>query len=375
MEFPSARNEHINITSAKVALVKRDYNHHMTKMLMIAAICGIALQAADVTVGTATARTGARATGFIQVPAGSDAAVNLPVIVINGAKPGPMLALIAGAHGTEYASIIALEKLAQSADPALISGSVVIVPLVNPASFQQKVPHLNPVDGKNMNRFYPGKADGTQTERASWAITKQVIEKCDYLIDYHGGDLDENLRRYSYWADTGNASRDAVTRGMVLAFGLDHIIIQKPGPITPGGAVTVTRWAANIGKAAITVESGHSGTTEAEDLDALIVGTENVMRHLKMLPGTVKPVERPLWIGRISTVSADQEGIFYPLVLPEAYVRQGMAIGYITDYFGAKVRDVPSPVSGVVIYIGALPSMKKGDSIGYIGELAEDPSR
>ncbi len=97
------------------------------------------------------------------------------------------------------------------------------------------------------------------------------------------------------------------------------------------------------------------------------------MRHLKMLSGAVRPVEHPLWIGRISTVSADQEGIFYPLVVPEAYVKQGMAIGYFTDYFGQKIRDVPAPVSGVVIYIGALPSMKKGDSIGYIGELAEDP--
>jgi len=345
------------------------------RLILIVGLASLAAFAADVKVGSANARSGAKATGFLQVPAGSDAGMNLPVIVINGAKPGPMLALIGGSHGTEYASIIALEKLAQMADPELISGSVVILPLVNPASFQQKVPHLNPVDGKNMNRFYPGKVDGTQTERVSWAITKEVVEKCDYLIDFHGGDLDENLRRYSYWADTGNASRNAATRAMVLAFGLDHIIIQKPGPITPGGAVTVTRWAANIGKTPITVEAGHSGTVEAEDVDSLIHGTENVMRHLKMLPGTVKPVEHPLWIGSLSTVSAEQEGIFYPLVLPEAYVKQGMAIGYITDYFGAKIRDVPSPVNGVVVYIGALPSMKKGDSIGYIGELAEDPSR
>jgi predicted deacylase len=332
--------------------------------------------AADVTIGTATARSGQRATGFIQVPAGSDAAASIPVIVVNGAKPGPKLALVAGAHGTEYASIIALEKFAQSADPAAMSGTLIILPLLNVASFQQKVPHLNPVDAKNMNRFYPGKADGTQTERISWAITKQVIEPTDYLIDYHGGDLDENLRRYSYWADTGNAQLGKTMRDMVFAFGLDHIIIQqnRPSDPNPSGAMPITRHAQRIGKAAITVEAGHSGTVEAEDVDTLVHGTMNVMRHLKMIEGSVKPVEHPLWIGRISTVAADVEGIFYPQVLPEAYVRKGMSIGYVTDYFGNKLHDVPSPVSGVIVYIGALPSMKKGDSIGYIGELAEDPS-
>ncbi len=105
--------------------------------------------------------------------------------------------MVAGSHGTEYASIIALEKLAQSMDPADLAGTLIIVPLINIQSFVQKVPHVNPIDGKGMNRLFPGKADGTQTERALWAMGKQVIEKCDYLIDLHGGDLDENLRSYS----------------------------------------------------------------------------------------------------------------------------------------------------------------------------------
>ena len=88
--------------------------------------------------------------------------------------------------------------------------------LVNVASFQQKVPHVNPVDNKSMNRFYPGKMDGTQTERASYLITKQVIEQSDHLIDLHGGDLDENLRPYSYWTVTGNKQQDDASRAMVL---------------------------------------------------------------------------------------------------------------------------------------------------------------
>src|ERR1035437_4696953 len=90
---------------------------------------------------------GQKATGFIQVAAGVDAATDIPVIVINGAKPGPKLAIVAGAHGTEYASIIALEDLVQIIDPADLSGALIVVPLINLASFAQKVPHINPVDG------------------------------------------------------------------------------------------------------------------------------------------------------------------------------------------------------------------------------------
>ncbi len=157
------------------------------------------------TVGTATAASGQRATGFLQVPAGVDAATDIPVIVVNGAKSGPVLALVSGAHGTEYASIIALEKLIPVLDPAELSGTVVLLPLVNIPSFLQKVPHVNPIDKKSMNRYYPGKPDGTQTDRVSYLITKEVVDRCDYLIDYHGGDLDESLRPYAYWGPTGKA--------------------------------------------------------------------------------------------------------------------------------------------------------------------------
>ena len=340
-------------------------------ILLALALATIGL-AADLTVGTATARPGQKVTGLLTVPAGVDAGTNIPVIVLNGAQPGPTLAVVAGAHGTEYASIIALEKLAQLANPSGLSGALIIVPLVNVASFTQKVPHLNPTDGKNMNRYFPGKADGTQTERASWVLAKQVVEKCDYLIDFHGGDLDENLRRYSYLARTGNDKLDATSRGMVLAFGLDHIILQDfRSPVPAGGAVTLTRFATGLGKPAIAAEAGHAGTTNAEDVDVLVDGIRNVMRHFKMLPGTVAPVEHPIWLERSTTLTSQYDGIFYALVGPEAYVSKGMAIGYITDYFGNKISDVASPVSGVIIYIGAVPSIKKGDNVAVIGEPAE----
>ena len=348
----------------------------MKRLLLGFAFSASLVAAADVTVGTATARPGQKATGNLQIPAGSDVAVDIPVIVINGAKPGPTLALLSGAHGTEYASIIALEKLISSRDFPDLAGALIVVPLFNVAAFRQVTPHLNPIDGKNMNRPYPGKPDGTQSERAVWAVTRQILEKCDYLIDYHGGDLDENLRRYSYWADTGNQKIDSVSRGMVLAFGLDHIIIQKnPGAmLTPNGPNTITKMAQNLGKPSIAVEAGHAGTTAAADIDVLVDGTVSVMRHLKMLPGEPMKVSHPLWLGNAVNVPSEHDGIFYSVVTPEAFVEKGMLLGYVTDYFGVKIAGVVSPISGVVIYVRAVPSLKKGDNLAYIGEVTS-PSR
>ncbi|HET7208917.1 MAG TPA: M14 family metallopeptidase [Terriglobales bacterium] len=321
-------------------------------------------------VGTASASPGEKVTGNLEVPAGVDPGTKIPVVVVRGTKPGPVLALVSGSHGTEYASIIAVERLINMLDPAQLAGTVILVPLVNPASFQQKVPHINPVDNKSMNRFYPGKPDGTQTERASWVMTKEVVEKCDYLIDYHGGDLDENLRPYAYWAPTGNGKQDAISHDMVLAFGLDHIIIWNDRPKDSTATKYLDNTSSVRGKPSLAVEAGHSGTVEPEDVAALVNGTLSAMRYLKMLPGTPTPIAHPVWIERIDTVSSEQPGIFYPLVERGTYVAAGMKIGYVTDYFGKTVYEAHAPAAGVILYICAVPSMNKGDTIANIGIVA-----
>lgn len=322
------------------------------------------------TVGTATALQGREATGTIEVPAGVDAALHIPVAVFHGAWPGPVLALVAGSHGTEYASILALEKLIGRIDPTELTGTLIIVPLINISSFEQKVPHVNPVDGKSMNRFYPGRAEGTQTERAAYAITREVVERCDYLIDLHGGDLDENLRPYSYWAKTGNEKQDAESRAMVLAFGLDHIIIATDRPKDPNASRYLETTAATRGKPSITVEAGRAGMVEPADVDVLVNGCLGVMRHLKMLPGTVTPVEHPTWIERVSTLTSDHSGIFYPKVERGDYIEAGGKLGYLTDYLGRTISEPRATATGVILYVAALPSMKKGDTIANIGVVA-----
>src|SRR5712692_3541005 len=319
------------------------------------------------TVGTARAERGHAGTGSIEVPAGADAATSIPVVVVHGARPGPVLAIVSGAHGTEYASIIAVERLIGALDPREVSGTVILVPLVNRASFDQKVVHVNPVDGKSMNRFYPGRSDGSQTERASYLITKEVVERCDHLIDLHGGDLDESLRPYSYWTKTGRDEQDRISKEMVLAFGLDHIIVSADRPPDPAASRYLENTATTRGKPSITAEAGHAGTVEPEDVEALVRGCLGVMRYLKMLPGAAEPVASPVWIESVLTVASDEAGIFYPLVKRGTYVAAGMPLGYVTDYFGKKVFEAKAPAAGVVLYICSVPSMAKGAAIANVG--------
>jgi hypothetical protein len=340
-------------------------------LALVLAVSVAAQDRATFTVGNATAARGQKALGAIEVPAAGDAGTSIPVAVVHGAKPGPALALVSGAHGTEYASIIALEKLISLLNPAEISGTVIIVPLVNVPSFEQKVPHVNPVDGKSMNRMYPGKMDGTQTDRASYLITKQVVEQCDHLIDLHGGDLDESLRPYSYWTKTGNEQLDRISREMVLAFGLDHIIISTDRPKDPQASRYLENTATTRGKPSITVEAGHAGTVEADDVNALVNGCLSVMRYLKMAPGPPSAVEHPVWIEKVVSLASEQTGVFYPLVRRGTYVEQGMKVGYVTDYLGKTIFEARVTTPGVVLYICAVPSMTKGATIANIGVVAK----
>jgi len=224
-----------------------------------------------------------------------------------------------------------------------------------------------------MNRMYPGKMDGTQTDRASYLITTQVVEQADHVIDFHGGDIDESLRPYSYWNKTGRADQDAVSRGMVLAFGLDHIVISADRPKDPKDSRYFENTASTRGKPSITVEAGHAGTVDTDDVAVLVDGTLSVMRHLKMLPGAAKAADNPVWIDHLADVAAEQSGIFYPLVKRGAYVNAGMKIGYVTDYVGKMLFEARAKESGVLLYVRAVPSINKGDTVASVGVIGRAP--
>ena len=342
------------------------------KHIIFAAALALAAQAdthPTFTVGTATAGRGQTAFGVIRVPQGSDAGYDIPVAVVHGAAPGPVLAVVAGSHGSEYASIVAVQELIGTVRPADVAGTLVLVPIVNIPSFDKITPHVNPTDNKSMNRFYPGTANGTQTDRASYAITKEVVEKCDHLIDLHGGDLDENLRPYSYWTVTGNQKQDDFSKGMVLAFGLDHIIVSRDRPKDPNASRFLENTASTRGKPSFTAEAGRSGPVDGKDVDALVRGVRGVMGYLKMTKQAALPVKNPTWVEPIVTVSAERDGVFRPAVDRDAHVTRGAKLGSVTDYLGRRIQDVTAPEAGIIMFVRALPSLKKGDTIASIGVI------
>src|SRR5437899_1062838 len=223
---------------------------------LLASLCCLSHSAqSKFTVGTATAAHGEKSSGTLEVPAGVDAATSIPVVIVNGAKPGKVLALVSGAHGTEYVSI----------------------------------------------------------------------------------------------------------------FALDHIRSSRARPTDPAPTRYLDNTPSGRAKPSIVVEAGHAGTVESDDVALLVNGTLSTMRALKMLPGDPHTIENPVWIEKLVDVLAEGPGIWYPLVKRGAYVSAGMKLGTITDYVGKVIAEPRAPVSGIVLHVNAVPSLKKGDNIADLG--------
>jgi predicted deacylase len=131
-------------------------------------------------VGEVEAGPGQKRSGFILVTEGTDGPqIKLPVTIINGSRPGPILALTAGVHGYEYVPILTLQRLRKDLDPRELSGTVILVHVVNLPSYFKRTIYTNPHDWKNQNRVFPGKIDGSMTERIAYQVTHEVLDRCD----------------------------------------------------------------------------------------------------------------------------------------------------------------------------------------------------
>src|SRR5262249_48441443 len=284
----------------------------------------------------------------------------------------PVLALIAGNHGYEYTPIIALQRLLHGLNPKQMSGTVIMVHVANMPSFLKRTIYYSPVDGKNLNRVYPGNQDGTISERVAYQITKEVIERADYVMDLHCGDGNEALGYYSYW-DVRAGGADVVEKSklMALAFGFDHIVMDNERPSDPANSVYCSTTATTRGKPAITIESGGLGATDDESVSRVEHGVMSVMRLLKMIEGKPQMVEPPLFIDRSVVLRSEATGIFYPTVERNRTVAKGTLMGYVTDFFGNRIFEARAPFSGTVLYIINPPPMSKGEPLVMIGHIAE----
>jgi predicted deacylase len=315
--------------------------------------------------------------GEIEVPVGGDGTSSLiPITVHNGVQDGPILALIAGIHGSEYAPILSMQEFAAKIDPAQLSGTLVIVHIANMPAFQGRTIYFGPNDLKNLNRSFPGDADGTITERIAYILTHEVMMRSDYVIDIHSGDANESLRpSYSaYYAEAGSNEVVRESRRIAVAFGLETIVQFAGSYDSVDEAIYTSAQAVTLGIPAMDVESGELGRVDDPYVDPITDGALNVMRELKMIAGEPDLPPNPLFISDRARVYSAHDGIWYADALVQAgdYVSEGTRLGRITDYHGNELETITAPASGILLILFGTPPVNEGDNIVVIGRVPAD---
>jgi uncharacterized protein len=340
------------------------------------ALAGTRAHAQGFTIGSVTAQPGTVASGELVIDAApGDGGTRVPFSIVRGTKPGPVLALIAGVHGQEYTPVLALQRLRTAIDPATLGGTVILVHVANMPSFTGRTIYYSPADRKNLNRVFPGRADGTLSERIADRITREVIDRATHLVDIHAGDGNESLRPYVYWITTGPPEVAEMGRKMALASGFDHIVIDRGRPIDPAKSVYLSNTAILRGKPALTVESGFLAVADEASVARIERAVAGWLELLGMRASGPDPVDSPVWIERSEVLTSRFTGIWYPAVERGHTVAQGTVIGRVTDFFGKTLQEIPAPFAGEVLYVVGTPAMNEGEPVAFIGAASAADSR
>ncbi len=309
--------------------------------------------------------SGTRADLRIAVPAGADGETFIPVTVLHGTKPGKVLAVVAGVHGFEFASILAAERLAERVDPDQLAGTLVLVRVANIPGFEGRSPNVNPVDRKNLNRVFPGDPKGSQTQRIADLIAREVVARSDFLMDVHSGDgaefLDAFVGAYGGPLATDFPLALKVARG----FGFPNIVryaMNTQAQIDSGRSLN--RQGVAMGKPTILVEIGQNGSRDESHVAAIVAGVENALSILGMSSVPMRDAAGParLFEGSLG-VKASHSGVYHPTLPAPRSLAKGELIGIIRDYTGREVERLTSPVDGYALYGITGPPVEAGDDV------------
>jgi len=271
-------------------------------------------------------RTG-KQSGNLHVPHSVDlsayAMVQIPVVCIRHGD-GPTALLTAGNHGDEYEGQIALRNLARDLEPAMLRGRVIIIPSLNyPAAEAGR--RVSPIDEGNLNRLFPGRANGSITEMIAHYVESVLFPMADLVIDLHSGGRSLNYSHTALAQRVDDPEQDKVLRTLLQVFGAPNSVLTTGSG--GGGATTLYAAASKRKIPALTTELGSGATL---DPDALIIaeqGTRRVLRHYGIAPELAcdpAPATRLLRsLGPRHAIYAPRAGLMEPLVEVGDSVQEG----------------------------------------------------
>jgi predicted deacylase len=274
--------------------------------------------------------------------------------------------ITAGIHAAEYTGIDAAIRLGRTLDPAQVRGTVLVIPVLNRPGFYERSIYVNPEDNDNLNRLFPGKADGTWGERFAHRLLTEIVVRCDNAIDLHAGDMIEDLTPFVIYRQTGDATLDARITTMANAYGARWAVKSAPTGERPGSLYAV---ACLNGVASMLVESGGRGLLIEADVVRHTNGVTNILRAIGALAGAPDPVAPTTVVKSFDWLRSPVEGIFHPRVTVGQMVTKDDVVGELVSLVGEPLATVSAQSSGVLLFIVTSPAIKKDGLLLAIGAL------
>ena len=265
----------------------------------------------------------------------------LPVTIIRGKQKGKTVVITAGMHSGEYPGIPALIALCQKIDPDQLCGTLIAFHCLNDTGLYEHTDALFPEDGKNLNRIFPGKADGTITERMADFFVREVCPCADFIIDLHSGGFAEPLVPCIFYP----ADEAVKQESLAVAEALTNRYLL-PSYSTVGGF----SYAANVMHIpGILVERGYSGLCPKEWISAYEEDLKRALSVLGMISYAFEKCEHTL-ITEVCYMEFEENGIWHCEIQAGGYVEKGSVLGTVTDLFGDPVHTYYAETSGIVMY-------------------------
>lgn len=299
----------------------------------------------------------------------SDHVSRIPVGIATGDEDGPVLVVIGGVHGTEYAAHDGTIEFWDELDPSGLKGEVRVVLCADTAALEGHSAYVNPIDGQNLNRMWPGDADGTLTQRIAHAITTKVIEGSDAVIDVHGGEWDEAIDCFIITHASGDEELDQRTLDLAMSLGFTYVeVTPADGPVL--GAGTGSGEAVKGGRPALTLEAGGEGLRERRYIDAHKYALRNALCHLGIVDG--EPIfwdGKPVLLDHGVLIKTTRAGLYQPAVEIGQWMEAGDVFARVVDYDGTVLEEITVDEPGTVLDVITARAIKAGGFGGKTGVL------